>query len=164
MSDFRGPFFRQSQTDYCASISEPPPRRGFDQHNPPGSMFREEQTLHIYGTLRFRQSEPEPTLPLPPHPAPQIETPEPLESEAPATYQANEFLSFDLSHVTSRRLCIMGATRLIEHAAKLDGADGFKDSELRPYSKRLGTAHSRFDRTIKPKSPLAFLREKLFDD
>lgn len=163
MSNFQGPFFRQSQTDACARISEPP-QRGFDEHNPPGSMFRTEQTLHIYGTRRFHQSELEPTFPIPPHPAPQIETPASFEPDAAPTHQASEFLSFDLSHVTSRRLLVMGATRLLDHASTLDDSDGFKDSELRLYSKRCGAAHSRFERTIKPKSPLAFLREKLFDD
>ncbi|RYX86639.1 hypothetical protein EON83_00205 [bacterium] len=160
----RSPFFRKSQTDLCNRISEPP-QKGFDDHNPPGSMFRERQTLHIYGTLRTPYAEPEtqltPTI-IPAPPSPQIETPQ--DTTIQPTYQASEFLAFDLTHLTSRRLCIMGAIRLIERAIEIGDTDGIPPKALRPYATNARNTTKRFERTIKPKSPLGFLKEKLLED
>lgn len=156
MTPFRGSIFRDVQTQEFSSARDFAPPRFVDEHNPPGSMFRAEQTYEIYRARARYESlmlqpsaarlEPEPVTFAQPAPTPAAVNTTQLEPNPPDT----------------RRHALMAANRLIRQASEMVDDDARGD--LKPYVREIKISLARFERSIKPKSPIRALFDQLFED
>ncbi len=136
-----------------------------DEHNPIGSNFRPMQTQAIYGYTPRLVNAAEVLAQRPLHHAPQrLETPVlrlvPREVKSSSTFDLSDLEAMPLS---SRRLALICATRIIERAQRIED-DGATRDNLAFYVAELRGATKAFENSMKPKTGLRSLFERLFED
>jgi len=146
-----------------------------DEHNPIGSNFRPDQTRALYGYTPRLVSAADVVAQRPqngghaPLQKGASEKPlAPILHLVPRVQMPLESLSFELSDLekmplSSRRLALVCATRIIERAQSIEG-DGATRESLAFYVGELKDATKNFEKSIAPKSGLHRLFERLFED